>query len=159
MRTSESPALSLMASNCSLEMHSWTFPSPWMPLAAALHLMARLSGRAGPASSAPRAKMIRASRRNDEAGWDLPREVGGSSLVATRCILALAPVRTRRNARCDAIERGIRGVGDFEGTHRPEGRATREGAKLGVSSESRVAAMFAFVPCAGAGGKPSVRKV
>jgi len=83
MRTSESPALSLMASNCSLEMHSWTFPSPWMPLAAALHLMAR----------------------------------------------------------------------------RPEGRATREGAKLGVSSESRVAAMFAFVPCAGAGGKPSVRKV
>ena len=37
--------------------------------------------------------------------------------------------------------------------------ATREGAKLAVLSESRVAAIFALIPCAGVGVKPSVRKV
>ena len=90
---------------------------------------------------------------------DSPREVRGSSLVAARRVLALAPRRTRQNARRDANERGIREGGDFEGTHRPAGRATREGAKLAVLSESRVAAIFALIPCAGVGVKPSVRKV
>ena len=116
-----------------------------------MHLMARLSGRHGAASSAPRAKKIES--RRGRRGRDLPREVGGSSLVAARCVLALAPRRTRQNERRDAIERGIRGGCDFEGTHRPAGRATREGAKLAVLSESRVAAIFAFVPCAGVGGE------
>lgn len=139
-----------MASNCSLEMHSWTFPSPWMPLAAALHLMARLSGRHGAASSAPRAKKIE-SRRDDETGISRARW-GGSSLVAARCVLALAPRRTRQNERRDAIERGIRAGLRFRRDAPSGGARDARGREAGgVERESRRGHLCVCSVCGGGG--------
>lgn len=124
VRTSESPALSLMASNCSLEMHSWTFPSPWMPLAAALHLMARLSGRAGPASSAPRAKKIESLDATTRPG----SPARGAGEFSRR-----GATRTRARAAADPPKRAMR----RDRTRDPGGRRFRRDAPSGGARDAR----------------------
>ena len=130
-----------MPSNCSLETHSVTLPSPWMPLAAALHLMARLSGRYG---GRPRqhlgAKKIESSSLDGRGGskfqssllWEYPprRKVRGDAKMR---------VATRSGSNARDLLRV---------THRPaEVRVTRAGASPAVFGESCVAAIV--VVCAG----------
>lgn len=140
-RTRFSPADACAASNSSLDTHSLTRPSPWMPLDAALQrreVALRAWGGVGRSSSAPRETRKKRAARRVFAGD--PRRGGGGSRARPRSRRA----RSNR-ARRDAAVRSARGGEvDRAGTYRPEERETRAGARsaAGRWSVARVAILF-----------------
>jgi hypothetical protein len=140
-RTRFSPADACAASNSSLDTHSLTRPSPWMPLDAALQrreVALRAWGRGAGSSSAPR-EHGKSGRLGAFFAGD-PRRGGGGPHARSRSRRA----RSNRARRGGEVRSARGGEVDRAGTYRPEERETRAGARsaTGRWSVARVAILF-----------------